>query len=326
MSNHVLITGGSGTLGRALTIKLLKRPDVDKVVVFSRDEAAQAQMQSDTEFRSRKLHYHIGDITNRDAIARALIAHRITHVAHTAALKHVPVAEAHPSECVDVNVIGSRNVLLEARAAKVSRVVLVSTDKAAQPSNTYGLSKALMERLMPEYNGLGGMSVNVARFGNLVGSRGSVLGLFLKQIFDSGSVTVTDPEMTRFFIKITQAADTVMFGLFCPDSGLILVPNMKAATLDNFVGAVFEYAHAPRNMKIVGPRAGEKRHELVISQDESLRTRLVSEFHGYAITAKAVDDKHRVLKGELHSENSIKMDDQELLSMIQELGPAKTAV
>lgn len=314
----LLITGGTGSLGRAIIKKLLRRADARKIVVLSRDEASQVKMANEADFRSPRLIYHIADIKDQEAIYRAIIQNGVDQIVHAAALKHVPIAEKHPSEAMDINVGGSRSVLQAALHANVNRVVLVSTDKAAQPTNTYGMTKALMERLMPEFNG-SKMTVNVTRFGNLVGSRGSVLELFLDQIKRSGKVTVTNPDMTRFHIRMTHAATTVLYALESSSNGLVLVPQMKAATLSEFVKAVFEYRRLATKMDIIGPRPGEKLHEQVVSVDEMVKTRFALDFDGVAITNQ-VQNKP-ALSAPISSDTASRMDSEELLSMIMEVGP-----
>jgi len=319
MSN-VLVTGGPGTLGRAVIEKMLKLPQFRKIVVFSRDEAQQVQMASDPMVKNSKVEFFTGSITNRDALDKAVDKHDIDTIVHAAALKHVPICERHPSECIDTNVIGSRNVLDVARAYAVERVVLVSTDKASSPNNVYGLSKALMESLMHEYNSQK-MLVNVARFGNLIGSRGSVLELFLRQAKSTGTVTVTNPEMTRFFIRIKQAADTVLYALQHKVGGFVFVPKMKAARLEDFVHAVFDYLHLPPKIKIIGARPGEKVHETIINKDEVSRVGVAEEFLGLLIGKDVLPEKRRAITKAITSDRDKKMDAEELLGMIQEIAP-----
>lgn len=315
-TKSILVTGGAGTLGQAVVKRLLRHADVDRVVVYSRDEASQARMASDPEFKTPRVEFVVGDILNKDALTRAVLKYQVTHIVHAAAQKHVPVAEKTPSECADVNIIGSRNVLQVAMEQGVKRVVMVSTDKAAQPSNVYGLSKALMERIAMEFEGVNGLSVNVTRFGNLVGSRGSVLELFLRQIQASGSVTLTDPNMTRYFIRVATAADTVLFALNTSASGLILIPDMRAAKMGEFVDAVFDFAHAPRNVQVIGPRPGEKTHEYIVGDDEWRRARLLSEFQGIALTNRV--QPKPACAGPMSSDTAKYMNADEITGMIRE--------
>jgi FlaA1/EpsC-like NDP-sugar epimerase len=319
MEGTVLVTGGSGTLGQAVVRRLLKERDAGKIVVFGRDEASQAKMLSETEMKTTRLSFEIGDVTSKDSVRRALARHKATHVVHAAAMKHVPMAEKNPSECIETNVIGSRNVLQASlESGTVGAVVLVSTDKAAQPTNTYGLSKALMERMAPEFIGLGGMRVSATRFGNLVGSRGSVLEMFLRQLRTQGIVTVTDPTMTRFFLRTTQAADTVVYALKSGTGGSVLIPQMKAALLEDFVKAAIEFSRVQGKMSVVGLRPGEKRHEMLVTEDEASRSIQPNEFLGIAVTPSV--QAKPALKGALSSELVPKMGQDELLGMISEVG------
>ena len=313
---RVLITGGTGTLGKALVRKLLGKTGTEKIVSVSRNEAEQVRMGSNTEFRTEKLVFSVGDTRNRDLMLNLMRTHQISHVIHTAALKHVPICEKQPSECMSINVEGSRNILQAASESGVERVVMVSTDKAAQPTNTYGLSKALMERLMNEYS-VNDLTVNCTRFGNLVGSKGSVLELFLQQARENNVVTVTDPDMTRFFIRISHAADVVLAALKHEKSGLVFVPQMKSAVLSDFVQAVFEFAHIKPQINITGARPGEKKHEMLISEEEAFRVIQIPEFLGLGI-GKTVVAKP-VLHGALNSVTAPRMTVEELVSMLSEI-------
>lgn len=276
-------------------------------------------MAAQPDFKSKKVVYQLGDITSRDALTRAIKTHGVTHIIHAAAVKHVTIAERQPAEAIEVNVNGSRNVLQVASENEVKRVILVSTDKAAQPTNTYGLTKALMERLMAEYDGMDGMTVNTTRFGNLIGSRGSVLDLFMAQIKDSGVVTVTNPEMTRFFIRIVHAASTVIEALEVAEHGLVFIPNMRAAKLADLVTAVFEFCKVPKQINLVGARPGEKTHELVLGVDELTRTTRLASFDGVVLAAKPVAKP--VLTEAISSQTSKFMDSEEMLGMIREVNP-----
>lgn len=324
MTKATLITGGAGTLGRAVVKGLLKSADDSKIIIYSRDEAAQARMAQEPEFRSSRLEFVVGDILSKDALTRTMIRYGVSHIIHAAAQKHVPVAEKTPSQCIDINVIGSRNVLQVATEQKVKRVVMVSTDKAAQPSNVYGLSKALMERMSLEFNGLNDMSVNIARFGNLMGSRGSVLELFLKQIKNGGVVSLTDPNMTRFFIRIKTAANVVLFALDAPVNGHIFIPQMRAVKMKDFVDAAFEFSNVTPKIKVIGPRPGEKTHEYIVGDDEWIRTKSVNNFQGIAIVP--LPQTKPVQAGAQTSQNAQFMQTDEIVGMIREVAHAEELV
>ena len=312
---RVLVTGGTGTLGKAVIRKLLGKTGTEFIVSVSRNEAEQVRLSASSEFRTDKLIFAAGDIRNRDLMLNLMRVNKISHVVHTAALKHVPICEKQPSECMSINVEGSRNILQAASESGVQRVVMVSTDKAAQPMNAYGLSKALMERLMNEYDGK--MGVNCTRFGNLVGSKGSVFELFLQQARENGTVTVTDPEMTRFFIRISQAADVVHHALGHLKSGLVFVPQMRAAVLSNFVQAVFEYARIHPKIQVIGARPGERKHEMLVSEEEAFRSVQIPEFSGLGL-GKTSQDKP-FSRGAINSSTAPKMPVDELVSMLQEI-------
>lgn len=318
MDYVTLVTGGTGTLGQAVTKRLLKEGGT-RVVVFGRDEASQVKMAGEPDLRTARVAYEIGDVTSKESLRRAIARHKVTDIVHAAAMKHVPICERQPGECIEVNVVGSRNVLQAAlESGKVGAVTLVSTDKAAQPTNTYGLTKALMERLVAEYADCG-MRVNATRFGNLVGSRGSVLELFLRQLRTEGSITVTDPTMTRFFIRVKHAAETVAYALRAGAGGAVFVPQMKAATLGDFVKATMEFSRVQGRINTVGLRPGEKRHEMVVTAEEAPRAFQPSEFLGVALAQKA--QAKPALSGPVSSETSPMMGPDELLGMIAEVGP-----
>ena len=313
----VLITGGSGTLGRALALQMLKNGEYSKIVIFSRDEASQVRMAMESGYKSDRIAYCLGDVNDKESLVRAVERFKVNKIIHTAAVKHVPLAEKQPSEAIATNVTGSKNVLQVALEHGISRVVLVSTDKAAQPHNVYGLTKALMERLMPEYDGLGKLTVNVVRFGNLLGSRGSVLELFLRRIKTEGKVILTDPAMTRFFLRISQAAGVTLHALSHPQSGVVFIPQMRAARMGDVVKAVFEYANVAPNIQVIGSRPGEKIHELILGPDEMLKSALLNDFNGFILRSKAQEKP--AITAPISSENAQFMGVDEIISMISEV-------
>lgn len=320
----IMVTGGTGSLGQEIVKRLLRVSSSEKIVIYSRDEASQVKMAEQAEFRTPRIEFMVGDVTNRDSLFRVISSKKVEYVIHTAALKHVPIAEKQPSDCIDVNVIGSRNVLQVSAELGVKRVVLVSTDKAANPTNVYGYSKALMEKLMREYDGMNGLTVNVVRFGNLFGSRGSVVELFMKQIKTVGTVTVTDPTMTRFFIKIKQASDSVIFALQHHQSNLIFIPAMKALVLSDLVKSLFAFCEQPQLVTVIGVRPGERHDEDIVSSDELRRSGLVDGFHGFAVHPKELGSN--ALKQVLNSRDEKKMNEDEITSLLMEIRPTLALV
>ncbi|MEW6365598.1 MAG: polysaccharide biosynthesis protein [Acidobacteriota bacterium] len=290
---RVLVTGGTGSLGRALVRRLLDgasgRPEF--VAVFSRDEAKQQDMRldylrriaatDDIVYRHShdKLRFQIGDIRDYASVVRALRDADV--VIHAAALKQVPVCEYFPAEAVHTNVLGAQNLVRAVREqqAKVQVVVGVSTDKACKPINVMGMTKALMERILVEANAsVSGTRFVAVRYGNVIGSRGSVIPLFLQQIASGGPVTVTLREMTRFFISMDRAVDTVFAALLTARPGETIVPKLPSARVLDVAAALMDGREVP--IVFTGIRPGEKVHEILVSQEESYRT---AERDGYYV-------------------------------------------
>lgn len=273
-SRSVLITGGTGSFGSAFVRCLLKRSPSRRIVVYSRDEQKQDAMARalQTEFRDefRRMRFFIGDV--RDVSRLELAMRGIDLVVHAAALKIVPAAEYNPFECILTNVHGAENVVKAALRCGVAQVVALSTDKAANPVNLYGASKLAADKIMVAANNLsgeGGTRFSVVRYGNVIGSRGSVVPLF-KELIRSGAqfLPVTDPRMTRFWITIEQGVSFVLSSAAMMQGGEIFVPkipSMKITDLANYI--------APNvSLRTVGIRPGEKLHEVMITEDDARMT------------------------------------------------------
>ena len=266
----ILITGGTGSLGTALTKRLLNT-DVETIRIFSRDEWKQTQMQS--TFNDKRLRFFIGDIRDRDRLSRAL--EDVDIVIHAAALKQVPVAEYNPFEAVKTNVYGAANLIEACLDANVETVVAVGTDKAVSPFNTYGATKFLMERLFISanfYKGNHDIRFTCVRYGNVLGSRGSIIPLFIDQITTGKKITITDPTMTRFNITMDQALDLILRALKYKMGGTIFIPKLKAYRVGDMKNAITELLHSKNEVKRIPVRPGEKYHESLISSDEIRNT------------------------------------------------------
>jgi UDP-N-acetylglucosamine 4,6-dehydratase len=261
----VLVTGGTGSFGRALVEMMLAEHHPRRLIVFSRDETKQEEMRR-AGIDHPRLHYVIGDVRDADRLRRAMRGTDV--VIHAAALKQVPACEANPIEAVLTNVMGARNVIEAALDAGVARVVGVSTDKAVNPVSLYGATKLLAEKLFVDANAAG-RSTRFAcvRFGNFVGSRGSVIPLLLEQR-RRGAVTITDRRMTRFWVTFDES---VRVALRCAEEmagGEIYVPKLPSMKLVDLVEAI-----APGcPVEVIGIRPGEKLHEVLVSEDEARRT------------------------------------------------------
>lgn len=282
---RVLITGGTGSLGQGLTKELLKSGA--RVRVFSRDEKKQYDMRA--EFPD--VEYVIGDVRDKAAVRDAV--RDVDVIIHGASLKYVDIGETQPLEYVQTNINGTINVM-EAVLAEgtVRRCVGISSDKACLPINVYGMTKAVLERLMLEaarrQGEKGGTVFNVARYGNVLGTRGSVVPFWRKRVEDGLSVPITNPDMTRFFFTIQEAIALIDLCLQ-EDGGLIVSKRMNACTLADLA----EVMRGSSPIEIVGERPGEKKHEQLLSDDEMGKTVKVGDYYLYRIDAKLALSKHK---------------------------------
>ena len=262
----LLITGGTGSFGQKFVQRTLEKYHPSKVVVFSRDELKQYEMQQ--KLRHPALRFFIGDVRDRDRLYRAF--KEIDIVIHAAALKQIPAAEYNPFEVIKTNIIGAQNVIEAAIDCGVKKVIALSTDKAANPVNLYGASKLCSDKLFVagnSYVGFRETSFSVARYGNVAGSRGSVIPLFLRQRA-SGRVTITDPRMTRFWITLEQGVDFVLTSLDRMTRGEIFVPKLPSTKITDLAEAL-----APGcTQEIIGIRPGEKLHEVMITEEDARHT------------------------------------------------------
>ena len=259
----ILVTGGTGSFGRKFTKTVLSRFTPRKLIVFSRDELKQSEMHR--EFPEKNIRYFIGDVRDLDRLRRAMRG--VDIVVHAAAMKQVPACEYNPFEAVKTNVLGGANVIEAAIDAGVKKVLAISTDKAVSPVNLYGATKLCAEKLFVQgnsYSGEGGTRFSCARYGNVVGSRGSVIPLFMEQR-STGVITVTDKRMTRFWITLDQGVDFVIQSIEAMEGGEIFVPKIPSMHILELVKAI-----APDcEIKYTGIRPGEKVHEVLVSEDES---------------------------------------------------------
>lgn len=266
-SKTILITGGTGSLGQKLTRRFLEM-GAKKIIVFSRDELKQSQMKTAILDSHDRLRFFIGDVRDLERLQRAF--HGVDYVIHTAALKQVPALEYNPMEAVKTNILGTQNVINAALDQGVEKVLLVSTDKAANPANLYGATKLCAERLIISanaYSGKRGSRFAAVRYGNVLGSRGSIIKIVEEQRA-KGEITLTHKDMTRFWITLDQAVDLVFLGLEKMYGGEIFVPKLPSMKMKDFLVAL-----APEcKIKVIGIRPGEKLHEMMVTPEESRHT------------------------------------------------------
>lgn len=276
--SSLLITGGTGSLGKALLAHLLKNTKCERIAIYSRDELKQAHLKEQFGNEPR-LRWFLGDIRDKDRLKRAL--HRVDFVVHAAALKQVDTGEYNPMEFIKTNVLGSQNVIEAAIDAGVKKVIALSTDKASSPINLYGATKLTADKLFVAANNYSisyGTSFSVVRYGNVMGSRGSVIPFFQKLAREGNPLPLTDIRMTRFWISIQQAVEFVMESFNLMSGGELYVPRIPSMKLIDLAEAI----SPGTKITEIGMRPGEKLHEEMISADDSRRTLLLG--NRYVVT------------------------------------------
>jgi UDP-glucose 4-epimerase len=326
----LLITGGTGSFGNAVLRRLINT-DIKEIRIFSRDEKKQDDMRQ--QLQNPKVNFVIGDIRDFNSINIAMEG--VDYVFNAAALKQVPSCEFYPMQAVRTNILGSENVLESAVLNKVKKVVVLSTDKAAYPVNTMGMTKAIMEKLsisksrdnrIKDYGGV----ICITRYGNVMCSRGSIIPLFIKQIKENQPMTVTVPEMTRFMMSLDNAVDLVLFAFENADPGDLFVQKAPAASIIDLAVAVKELFHADNEIKIIGARHGEKMSETLCTKEEMGKAIDLGNF--YRVPADLRDlnysqyvDKfgHRVDCEEYNSDNTHRLNIKELKELLLSLDYVK---
>lgn len=284
-NKSILITGGTGSFGKAFVRTVLEKfPEVDRLVIYSRDELKQFEMSQVFNDKVHKgIRYFIGDVRDQDRLRRALEG--IDIVVHAAALKQVPAAEYNPFECIKTNVLGAQNLIEACLDSKVQRVVALSTDKAAAPINLYGATKLCSDKLFVAANniqGERGIRFSVVRYGNVMGSRGSVIPFFLDRR-SSGVLPITDARMTRFNISLQEGVDMVLWSIENAEGGEILVPKIPSYRITDVAEAIGPECR----QEIIGIRPGEKIHEEMITASDSFNTVDMGDY--YAILPQAAN-------------------------------------
>lgn len=272
----LLITGGTGSFGSAVLHRFLNTDHFREIRIFSRDEKKQDDMRN--LYKNDKIKYYIGDVRDYNSVEPA--TRGVDYIFHAAALKQVPSCEFFPMQAVKTNVEGTQNVIRAAASNGVKKVICLSTDKAAYPINAMGISKAMMEKVaVAEARNLTDTVVCLTRYGNVMASRGSVIPLFLNQIQKGEPITITDPNMSRFFMSLEDAVDLVLFAFENAKPGDLFVNKAPAGTIGDLAKALMSLANKEVPVKIIGTRHGEKLYETLCTREEMLKAEDMGDFY-----------------------------------------------
>ncbi|MGG5599557.1 polysaccharide biosynthesis protein [Myroides sp. C8-3] len=272
----LLITGGTGSFGTAVLHRFLETEHFKEIRIFSRDEKKQDDMRN--LYKSGKIKYYIGDVRDYSSVEPA--TRGVDYIFHAAALKQVPSCEFFPMQAVKTNVEGTQNVIRAAASNGVQKVICLSTDKAAYPINAMGISKAMMEKVaVAEARNLVDTVVCLTRYGNVMASRGSVIPLFLNQIQKGEPITITDPNMSRFFMSLEDAVDLVLFAFENGNPGDLFVNKAPAGTIGDLAQALIELTGKEVPVKIIGTRHGEKLYETLCTREEMMKAEDMGDFY-----------------------------------------------
>jgi UDP-glucose 4-epimerase len=328
----LLITGGTGSFGNAV-LKRILQTDIKEIRIFSRDEKKQDDMRQ--YYNNAKIKYYIGDVRNYESINSAMKG--VDYVFQAAALKQVPSCEFFPVEAVRTNVLGCENVLNAAMENKVSRAIVLSTDKAVYPINAMGMSKALSEKVMvaKSRNLTGtGMVFCGTRYGNVMASRGSVIPLFVDQIKKGNPLTITDPNMTRYMMTLDDAVDLVIFAFKNGNPGDIFVQKSPAATIEVLAKALLELYNASNPIKIIGTRHGEKLYETLVNREEMVKAEDLGNFYRIPADTRDLNYNRFFIEGEAqisqmeeyNSHNTARLNIEETKQLLLRLESIKEEV
>lgn len=326
----LMITGGTGSFGNAVLNRFL-RTDIGEIRIFSRDEKKQDDMRHEYQVKypdvAHKIKFFIGDIRNLQSCRNAMPG--VDYIFHAAALKQVPSCEFFPMEAVKTNVIGTDNVLTAAIEAKVGAVICLSTDKAAYPINAMGITKAIEEKIaVAKSRYSGDTKICCTRYGNVMCSRGSVLPLWIDQIRNGHSVTLTEPNMTRFIMSLEEAVDLVLFAFENGQNGDILVQKAPACTIQTQAEAVCElFGGKKEDIRVIGIRHGEKIYETLLTNEECAKAEDMGDFYRVPADNRTLNydkyfsegDENRVTLTEFNSENTKRLNLEETKAKIASL-------
>jgi UDP-glucose 4-epimerase len=291
----LLITGGTGSFGNAVLKRFLFTDHFNEIRIFSRDEKKQDDMR--IRLHNPKLRFYLGDVRDYNSIEKAMRG--VDYVFHAAALKQVPSCEFFPLEAAKTNVFGTQNVIDAAGANNVKKVICLSTDKAAYPINAMGISKALMEKVaIASSRNLSKTTVCLTRYGNVMGSRGSVIPLFIEQLKKGSSLTITDPNMTRFLMSLDEAVELVLFAFENGKSGDLFVNKAPASKIGDLAQALKEILDLNNRVKIIGTRHGEKLYETLCTREEIMKAEDMGDFFRIPADNRSLNYSSYISKGE----------------------------
>lgn len=321
----LLVTGGTGSFGNALIRRFIKE-DIKEIRILSRDEKKQDDMRK--KYHDDRLKFFIGDVRNRDSLVHAVKG--ADYIFHAAALKQVPSCEFFPVEAVKTNVLGTDNVLEEAIAQGVEKVVCLSTDKAAYPINAMGISKAMMEKTFiakARMVGENGPVICGTRYGNVMASRGSVIPLFLDQAKAGQPLTITNPKMTRFLMSLDEAVDLVLYAFQHGKPGDLFVQKSPASTIEDLAEAILKLTNAKEvGTKIIGTRHGEKVYETLLTKEEYAKAEDLGDYFRVPMDQRDlnydkyfVEGEEKAMETEYNSHNTHQLSVEEIIEKLKEL-------
>lgn len=327
MNNRtLLITGGTGSFGNAVLQRFIDSDEFGEIRIFSRDEKKQDDLRK--RLNSTKVKFYIGDVRDYNSVATAVKG--VDYIFHAAALKQVPTCEFFPMEAVKTNIIGADNVLTAAELYQVKKVVILSTDKAVNPINAMGMSKALMEKVMVAKSRNLDDKISIfcgTRYGNVMASRGSVIPLFINQIKNDQPITITDPNMTRFMMTLEDAVDLVLYAFNNGSQGDIFVQKSPAATIAVLAEALMQLYDRRVDIKIIGTRHGEKLYETLVNREEMAKAEDCGNYFRIPADTRDLNYDQYFSEGELnfdrteeyHSHNTQRLDVEEFKKLLCKL-------
>ena len=325
----LLITGGTGSFGTSVLNRFVNT-DIKEIRVFSRDEKKQEDMR--IKYHDDKLKFIIGDVRSFKSINAAMRG--VDYVFCAAALKQVPSCEFYPLEAVKTNIIGVENTLQAFLQSDAQKIIVLSTDKAVNPVNAMGMSKALAEKVaVAATRNISDLNkkITITRYGNVMASRGSVIPLFVKQIKEGDPITITDPEMTRFMMSLDDAIDLVLYAFNNCEQGDIFVQKSPAATINDLALALREIFQAKNEIKVMGTRHGEKKHEVLLNREELFKSEDLGKYFRVPIDERDLNYKKYFESGDMplsneneySSDNTHRLSKRELIELLLELSFVK---